>query len=348
MEDWFIDPFSGENIQPTTPYSAGPSRYYESGPATSLAPSAKGEGQNLLSKYGSQPGTGVPVQKIKAFPSTIWMPPGEDIGQGLLSESLNQFHSTVAAPQSATPSQNSEAPPAFKYHYITTSNKSTHVMNQKSSRSATSPVSSQEAVPDTFSDDITAALKLQAALDTEDAELRRQFQYALSLQEIWQNEDVQLRQQEEFAKETLRAEEERAARIQADFMAAEEAQSLWEEEEEAARIAEVENMDMIEREQRERAAAEAAEIIRQKEIETRNRQIQEEKVRQQENIANGLRRRNEREVLEGWVRQADCSSCMEARDRSGMAFLPCKHSYCGECIAGKLPTSFLIFGITKY
>jgi hypothetical protein len=38
------------------------------------------------------------------------------------------------------------------------------------------------------------------------------------------------------------------------------------------------------------------------------------------------------------ARQADCTVCAEAVDKSDMAILSCKHAYCGDCIARKSPT----------
>ncbi|RDW66552.1 hypothetical protein BP6252_10187 [Coleophoma cylindrospora] len=160
-EQTFIDPFSGKLVEPTTPFSAGPSRSQESRTPASLVILANEEAEDLLAQDGLHGGLKVPVQDLKAFPLTITMPAPEDV----LFNPSSQAQSKVPTPQSATPSSPSEDP------QVLTPEESTE-----------SPASAAELVPDTFAADVTAALKLQAAWDIEDAELRRQSEYARTLQ----------------------------------------------------------------------------------------------------------------------------------------------------------------------
>ncbi|RDW77539.1 hypothetical protein BP6252_05592 [Coleophoma cylindrospora] len=159
---------------------------------------------------------------------------------------------------------------------------------------------------------------------------------------VWEEEKQRFAQQEDFAREVFRVEEEKTSKIHNDILAAQRAQVEWEretreqaeqEQREAARIAKEEKNARIEKEEKEKAEAAAAEMRRRKEVEIRNQQIlAEKKKREQENIANELRRRREREESERRARQADCVSCMETKERSDMAVLAYGHAYCGECV----------------
>ncbi|RDW71672.1 hypothetical protein BP5796_07706 [Coleophoma crateriformis] len=305
-EQTFIDPFSGKLIEPTTPFSAGPSQSQESGTPASLVILGNGESEDLLAQDDLQGGLKVPLQDLKAFPLTITMLAVKDV----LSEPSSRAQSIVQTPQSATPSSHSEDP-----------------QDLTPEDSTESPASAAELVPDTFASDVTAALELQAAWDIEDAELRRQFQYALTLQDgstssaslaasqpeasrreaehlpdklnrealetafngpqdddglefvqslqeeeerraqeieraaleakrlaaEWEREDAELREQAELAKMTLKAEEERTARINAVIRAAQEASSSWAEEEKAGFVQQEEFAREVSQAEEERA-----------------------------------------------------------------------------------------------
>jgi len=75
-----------------------------------------------------------------------------------------------------------------------------------------------------------------------------------------------------------------------------------------------------------------------REISERNRLIAEEKRRrEQQNIAEGLRRQaqaNNKRRDAGPPKQVDCVSCMDPWDERDVAVLPCDHAYCEKCIKG--------------
>jgi hypothetical protein len=167
------------------------------------------------------------------------------------------------------------------------------------------------------------------------------------LADEWTREETaRLQAQARLAERLEREEREAAERIRRNRGAARRAQAQWEaaaiaRETEAIRAEERRRRDEIE----ERRVGDEQRRLRigrergwAQEISERNRLIAEEKRRrEQQNIAEGLRRQaqanNKRRDAEP-PKQVDCVSCMEPGDERDMAVLPCDHAYCGECIKG--------------
>jgi hypothetical protein len=196
-------------------------------------------------------------------------------------------------------------------------------------------------------EDADYAKRLEKEEQRRKEELDRQFAEARRLADEWTREETaRLQAQARLAERLEREEREAAERIRRNRGAARRAQAQWEaaaiaRETEAIRAEERRRRDEIE----ERRVGDEQRRLRigrergwAQEISERNRLIAEEKRRrEQQNIAEGLRRQaqanNKRRDAEP-PKQVDCVSCMEPGDERDMAVLPCDHAYCGECIKG--------------
>jgi DNA repair exonuclease SbcCD ATPase subunit len=167
--------------------------------------------------------------------------------------------------------------------------------------------------------DLAEARSLASQWEAQDEYTQQDIKY---WQEKWQHEDQQVAAQADFAKEVLRAEQEREESIRRDMAAATAVQMQWEAEalelERQVRRA-AEEAERREEEERRRLAAEMAERERRAQIE-RARVAREEAERR----AKEERRR----------KMAECVSCMEEGERKEMCVLSCGHGYCGGCVTG--------------
>jgi hypothetical protein len=175
--------------------------------------------------------------------------------------------------------------------------------------------------------DLAEARRLASQWEAQDETTQREVNL---WQEKLQQEDQQISAQAAFAKEVLRAEEEREESITRDMAAAMAAQMQWEAEaleiEDQARQA-AEEAERREEEERRRFAAEMAERERRARLE-RERIAREEAKRRAEE-------ERKRKML-------DCSVCMEEGERTAMCVLACGHGYCGGCVVGLFPLPILI------
>ncbi|PQE16746.1 IBR finger domain protein [Rutstroemia sp. NJR-2017a BBW] len=188
------------------------------------------------------------------------------------------------------------------------------------------------------------------ALEWETEDTRRQ-QRAINMQREWEEKDRRILKQEAFAKRLSKREEARLNSLDRDMAAAQAAQAQWEREvqeqrEQAKRLATAEQKRVsdarkkaVEVEQKakidkEKAARKAKLEKERKANEEAARKIQLEQQKKEKQRLADAKRAKELAEKEKKAAKADCASCMEAGEKANMCMLPCKHAYCGECIAG--------------
>ena len=197
-------------------------------------------------------------------------------------------------------------------------------------------------------EDAEYARRLEKEEQRRKEKLDRKFAEARRLADKWAREEetARIRAQTRLAERLEQEERVAAERRRRNREAARRAQEQWEaasvareteirraeerrrrEEIEERRVGEEQRRVQIERERG--WAQEASE---------RNRLIAgEKKRREQQNIAEGLRRQaqanNKRRDAEP-PKQVDCVSCMDPWDERDVAVLPCDHAYCEKCIKG--------------
>jgi hypothetical protein len=191
------------------------------------------------------------------------------------------------------------------------------------------------------------------ALEWETQDTRGQ-QRAIKMQREWEAKDRKILQQEAFAQRLSKREEARLNSLDRDMAAAQAAQAQWEREvqeqrEQAKRLATAEQKRVsdarkkaVEVEQKakldkEKAARKAKLEKERKANEEAARKIQLEQQKKEKQRIADAKRAKELAEKEKKAAKADCASCMEAGEKTNMCMLPCKHAYCGECIAGKYP-----------
>lgn len=189
--------------------------------------------------------------------------------------------------------------------------------------------------------DAEYAKRIHTAEAKQAEEIDRGLAQAKRLADQWARvEEARLLRQKKYAEDLQREEKERQERIKRDREAALKAQKEQEQWELAAIARETAAMRAEERNRREEAEAKrVAEQDRRLKIERERRWAEEIKQRNQalaeekRDAEEAQRRQRERERRERTIK-IDCLACMEPVDRKDMVFLPCRHSYCGDCIKG--------------
>ncbi len=189
-------------------------------------------------------------------------------------------------------------------------------------------------------------------MQTEERRKKEELERALAntrrLAVEWEREEkARIEAQERYARNLQKEEKKRLERAERDRESARKAQkglTQWEHAPKAWEIEAAKTEDRRRRETQERAKSKHREPDSKSRPERTYRAIsvdrtrlatEEKRSREAQQAAESLRRQKESTKRKPALRKVQCVSCMEAGESKDMILLPCKHSYCGDCIKGK-------------
>jgi len=207
-------------------------------------------------------------------------------------------------------------------------------------------------------------------LDQEKLNAQKAFSDAQHLADSWaRQEQIRRENEQRLAREAERLEREAAKTLRKDRKVASRIQRQTKNDEEYPRIA---GMRAEERQtvgfEKEKKAKLAREKKYAQEVGEQNRILREAtRRRYEDNVSQGIplqrasrpyqqtfssQQRAAQNRSQQWatptkyqppdaplIKKAECVSCMELGEKSKMAFLPCKHTYCGNCVSGNVYSS---------